>query len=46
MSKRKGVSFEEKRNRIMKIFYDKKEVFNIKEIEKLGAKAGVTLQSV
>lgn len=46
MAKRKGVSWEEKCNRIMNIFYVKKEVFNLKEIEKIGAKAGVVLGAI
>ncbi|KAJ0410445.1 hypothetical protein P43SY_002777 [Pythium insidiosum] len=47
MSKRKkGVSLEEKRERILKIYHESKEVYNLKEIEKLGAKAGVVLQTV
>jgi hypothetical protein len=41
MSKRKGVTLEEKRVRILKIYHDSKDVFNLKEVEKLGAKAGV-----
>ncbi|KAF1334282.1 Dephospho-coa kinase, partial [Globisporangium splendens] len=42
MSKRKkGVSLEEKRERLLHIYHDAKDVFNLKEIEKLGAKAGV-----
>lgn len=46
MSKRKGLSLEEKRQRILNIFYKSKEVFQLKEIEKLGAKAGVTINTV
>lgn len=42
MSKRKkGVSMEEKRERILHIYHDSKDVFNLKEVEKIGAKAGV-----
>jgi hypothetical protein len=42
MSKRKkGVSLEEKRERILNIYHESKDVYNMKEIEKLGAKAGV-----
>jgi hypothetical protein len=40
---KKGLSFDEKRKRILEIYYQKKEVFNLKEIEKLGAKKGVIL---
>mmetsp|Transcript_24232 Transcript_24232/g.43087 ORF Transcript_24232/g.43087 Transcript_24232/m.43087 type:complete len:206 (-) Transcript_24232:19-636(-) len=46
MSKRKGLSIDDKRQRILKIFYESKEVFQLKEIEKIGAKAGVVLQTV
>ena len=38
---RKGVSLQEKRERILRIYHESKEVFNLKEIEKLGSKAGV-----
>ncbi|CAH0485231.1 unnamed protein product [Peronospora farinosa] len=43
---RKGVSLEEKRERLLRIYHESKEVFNLKEIEKLGSKAGVVLQTV
>mmetsp|Transcript_326 Transcript_326/g.488 ORF Transcript_326/g.488 Transcript_326/m.488 type:complete len:83 (-) Transcript_326:10-258(-) len=36
--KRKGVSYEEKRTRILGIYHEKKEVLNLKELEKLGEK--------
>ncbi|POM81265.1 Meiotic nuclear division protein [Phytophthora palmivora] len=38
---RKGVSLQEKRERILRIYHESKEVFNLKEVEKLGSKAGV-----
>ena len=38
---RKGVTAEEKRVRLLKIYHESMEVFNLKEMEKLGAKAGV-----
>lgn len=41
MSRRKGVSLEEKRQRILHIYHDSKDVFNLKEVEKLASKAGV-----
>ena len=44
--KRKGLSFEEKRTRILQIYYDKKEPLNLKEIEKFGPKRGVIPQAV
>ena len=43
---KKGLSLEEKRQRILRIYYEKKEVFNLKEIEKLGAKRGVVFQAI
>ena len=39
--KRKGLSLEEKRDRILKIYYELREPLNLKEIEKLGPKKGV-----
>ncbi|CAI5701857.1 unnamed protein product [Peronospora effusa] len=36
----------EKRERLLRIYHESKEVFNLKEIEKLGSKAGVVLQTV
>lgn len=41
--KRKGLSLEEKRDKLLEVYYDKKEVLNLKEIEKFGAKKGVVL---
>ncbi|XP_043276564.1 meiotic nuclear division protein 1 homolog [Venturia canescens] len=47
MSKRKGVSLDEKRQRMLQIFYEKKEFFNLKELEKIAPKEkGIVLQSV
>ncbi|KAF0694639.1 Aste57867_14478 [Aphanomyces stellatus] len=47
MSKRKkGVSLDEKRERILKIYHDTLEVYNLKEVEKIGSKAGVVLQTI
>ncbi|CAG9330464.1 MND1 [Blepharisma stoltei] len=43
---KKGLSVEEKRQRILNIFYTRKEVFNLKEIENIGSKAGVVLQTI
>ena len=43
---KKGISWDEKRKRILDIYYEKKEVFNLKEIEKLGVKKGVIIQAV
>ncbi|XP_014472729.1 PREDICTED: meiotic nuclear division protein 1 homolog [Dinoponera quadriceps] len=47
MSKRKGVSLDEKRMRMLQIFYEKKEFFTLKEIEKIAPKEkGIIVQSV
>lgn len=47
MSKKKGVSAEEKRTRMLDIFYEKKEVFQLKELEKIAPKEkGIVVQSV
>ncbi|KAK6628122.1 hypothetical protein RUM44_010604 [Polyplax serrata] len=47
MSKRKGVSAEEKRNRILQLFHERKDFFQLKELEKIAPKEkGVVAQSV
>lgn len=47
MSKKKGVSAEEKRIRMLDIFYEKKDVFQLKELEKIAPKEkGIVSQSV
>lgn len=47
MSKKKGVSAEEKRTRMLQLFYEKKEFFQLKELEKIAPKEkGITVQSV
>ena len=47
MAKRKGVSADEKRTRMLDIFYEKKEFFQLKELEKIGPKEkGIIAQSV
>ncbi|XP_068202434.1 meiotic nuclear division protein 1 homolog [Palaemon carinicauda] len=47
MSRRKGLSHEEKRNKIMELFYEKKDFFQLKELEKIGPKEkGVISQAV
>jgi hypothetical protein len=43
---KKGLSLEEKRQKILEIYYERKEVFNLKEIEKIGAKKGVVFQTI
>jgi len=47
MSKRKGLSVEEKRQRMMEFFFEKKEFFQLKELEKQCQKEkGITSMSV
>ena len=44
--KRKGMSLEDKRAKLLEMYYERKEVLNLKEVEKYGAKKGIVLQSV
>lgn len=44
--KKKGLSFEDKRQTILRIFHSKKEVFNLKEVESFASKAGVVFNTV
>ena len=46
MSKKRGLSLDDKRMVILKLYHDHKEPFNLKEIENLGAKAGVVQQTI
>lgn len=46
MSKKRGLSLEEKREHMLQIFYDSHDFFLLKELEKLGPKKGVISQSV
>ncbi|KAK3781657.1 hypothetical protein RRG08_043569 [Elysia crispata] len=47
MSKKKGLSFEEKRSRMTDFFFEKKECFQLKDLEKLCPKEkGITPMSV
>ncbi|XP_067136804.1 LOW QUALITY PROTEIN: meiotic nuclear division protein 1 homolog [Centruroides vittatus] len=47
MSKRKGLSAEEKRQRMLQLFYERKEVFQLRELEKIAPKEkGIVSQSV
>ncbi|XP_067876237.1 meiotic nuclear division protein 1 homolog [Heterodontus francisci] len=47
MSKKKGLSIEEKRTRMMEIFFETKDVFQLKDLEKIAPKAkGITSMSV
>ena len=36
MSKKRGLSLEEKRTRMLEIFYEKKDFFLLKEMEKIA----------
>ena len=38
MSKKRGLSVEEKRTRIRELFYEKKDFFLLKELEKIAPK--------
>ncbi|KAF4527335.1 hypothetical protein B566_EDAN001112 [Ephemera danica] len=47
MSKRKGVSADEKRTRMLEIFHESEDFYQLKELEKLGPKEkGIVAQSV
>ncbi|XP_049646137.1 meiotic nuclear division protein 1 homolog [Suncus etruscus] len=47
MSKKKGLSVEEKRTRMMEIFFETKDVFQLKDMEKIAPKEkGITAMSV
>eukprot|EP00123_Amoebidium_parasiticum_P021294 comp6508_c0_seq1/m.2282 comp6508_c0_seq1/g.2282 ORF comp6508_c0_seq1/g.2282 comp6508_c0_seq1/m.2282 type:complete len:208 (-) comp6508_c0_seq1:79-702(-) len=47
MSKKKGLSFEEKRTRLLEIFHDSKSFYQLKELEKIAPKEkGIISQSV
>ncbi|GFQ97198.1 meiotic nuclear division protein 1 homolog [Trichonephila clavata] len=47
MSKKKGLSLEEKRTRMLEIFYEKKDVYQLKDLEKICPKEkGIVAQSV
>uniref|UniRef100_A0A061RK68 Meiotic nuclear division protein 1 homolog n=1 Tax=Tetraselmis sp. GSL018 TaxID=582737 RepID=A0A061RK68_9CHLO len=44
--KKRGLSFDDKRARILEVFHESSDVFVLKEVEKLSVKKGVTIQSV
>ncbi|KAJ4959167.1 hypothetical protein NE237_026278 [Protea cynaroides] len=46
MSKKRGLSLEEKREQMLQIFYGSQDFFLLRELEKLGPKKGVISQSV
>lgn len=41
--KRKGMSLDDKRAKLLEMYYERKEVLNLKEVEKYGAKKGIVL---
>jgi Fe2+ or Zn2+ uptake regulation protein len=43
---KKGLSLEQKREKVLEIFHLSDDVYQLKEIEKEAVKKGVTLQSV
>ncbi|KAK4343394.1 hypothetical protein RND71_036488 [Anisodus tanguticus] len=45
-SKKRGLSLDEKREKMLQIFYNSQDFFLLKELEKLGPKKGVISQSV
>ncbi|XP_076434772.1 meiotic nuclear division protein 1 homolog isoform X4 [Babylonia areolata] len=46
-SKKKGLSFEEKRTRMIDLLYEKKDFFQLKDLERMAPKEkGITSQSV
>ncbi|KND04491.1 uncharacterized protein SPPG_00219 [Spizellomyces punctatus DAOM BR117] len=47
MSKKKGLSFEEKRTRLAEFFYETKDFWQLKDVEKLASKSkGIVIQSI
>lgn len=40
-ARKKGMSLEQKRETMLSLFHETKEVFNLKELETKGAKLGV-----
>ncbi|CAJ2636594.1 meiotic nuclear division protein 1 [Trifolium pratense] len=46
MSKKRGLSLEEKREKMLQIFYESQDFYLLKELEKMGPKKGVITQSV
>ncbi|CAG9465057.1 unnamed protein product [Pedinophyceae sp. YPF-701] len=46
MAPKKGMSLEDKRQTVLRIFHDTKDVYVLKDIEKLASSRGVVAQSV
>ncbi|CAI6001865.1 unnamed protein product [Closterium sp. NIES-65] len=45
-TKKRGLSLEEKREKMLEIFYETKDFFLLKELERMGSKRGVISQAV
>lgn len=45
-SKKRGLSLEEKRDRVLEVFHEAGDVFLLKDVEKIASKRGVVLQSI
>ena len=43
---KKGLSWEDKRKRMLEIYYSTKQVYNLKELEKVAPKKGIIVQAV
>ncbi|GBF93477.1 hypothetical protein Rsub_06610 [Raphidocelis subcapitata] len=46
MSKKRGLSLEEKRDKVLEVFLESADVFLLKDVEKIASRRGVVLQSV
>ena len=46
MSKKRGLSVDDKRRVILNLYHETKQPYNIKEVEQLGSKLGVVLQTI
>lgn len=46
MPKKKGLTQEEKRQKLLKVFHETAEVYQLKDVEKFGTKAGIVPQTV
>ncbi|KAI8465984.1 MAG: putative MND1 domain-containing protein [Monoraphidium minutum] len=46
MSKKRGLSLEEKRDKVLEVFHASSDVFVLKDVEKIASKKGVVLQSI
>ncbi|KAI5077324.1 hypothetical protein GOP47_0007148 [Adiantum capillus-veneris] len=46
MSKKRGLSLEDKRNQLLQIFHESQDFYLLRELEKLGPRKGVISQSV